>query len=190
MLLFAALHRFQLRFRLFSLLWWATTAWRLDGAKSSRGDHRYSLTGTLNLIDKMLYIVNIPSILFFRSLTSSNRWNCPSRRVASGATTTSPARSARDSKRAVKTHAEVHLIFFQPISSTTFEVSMVCLSNMKLEDSDEVCCFKCSPPGDSGGPLFCEHRDGPGRWFLGGIISHGEGCARAMKDGKLGNVLL
>jgi len=37
--------------------------------------------------------------------------------------------------------------------------------------------------GDSGGPLFCEHRDGPGRWFLGGIISHGEGCARAMKDG-------
>ena len=46
--------------------------------------------------------------------------------------------------------------------------------------------FMFHPPGDSGGPLFCEHRDGPGQWFLGGIISHGEGCARAMKDGKLG----
>ena len=138
MLLFAALHRFQLRFRLFSLLWWATTAWRLDGAKSSRGDHRYSLTGTLNLIDKMLYIVNIPSILFFRSLTSSNRWNCPSRRVASGATTTSLARSAQDSKRAAKTHAEVeHLKFsfnqFQA-QHLTLEDCLVCLSNLKLQD--------------------------------------------------------
>ena len=37
--------------------------------------------------------------------------------------------------------------------------------------------------GDSGGPLFCEHPDGPGRWYLGGIISHGIGCARPDSPG-------
>ena len=82
-----------------------------------------------------------------------------------------------------KTHAEVeHLIFFNQFQAQhlTLEDYLFCQSILKLQLS-----LNFPPPGDSGGPLFCEHRDGPGRWFLGGIISHGEGCARAMKDGKL-----
>ncbi|XP_059086215.1 serine protease nudel-like isoform X2 [Tigriopus californicus] len=37
--------------------------------------------------------------------------------------------------------------------------------------------------GDSGGPLFCQKPDDPNRWYLGGVISHGEGCARSDTPG-------
>ena len=35
--------------------------------------------------------------------------------------------------------------------------------------------------GDSGGPLYC--RDSSDNWYLGGVISHGRGCARASEAG-------
>jgi len=35
--------------------------------------------------------------------------------------------------------------------------------------------------GDSGGPLYC--RDNLDNWYLGGVISHGKGCARANEAG-------
>ena len=35
--------------------------------------------------------------------------------------------------------------------------------------------------GDSGGPLYC--RDNEDHWYLGGVISHGKGCARADEAG-------
>lgn len=37
--------------------------------------------------------------------------------------------------------------------------------------------------GDSGGPLLCEFPDFPGKWYLGGVISHGIGCARPGNPG-------
>jgi len=42
---------------------------------------------------------------------------------------------------------------------------------------------KDSCQGDSGGPLFCQHPDRPSSWYLGGIISHGIGCARPDRAG-------
>ena len=38
-------------------------------------------------------------------------------------------------------------------------------------------------PGDSGGPFYCESPKKKGRWFLGGVISHGKGCARENEPG-------
>ena len=35
--------------------------------------------------------------------------------------------------------------------------------------------------GDSGGPLYC--RDSEDNWYLGGVISHGNGCARVDEAG-------
>jgi len=35
--------------------------------------------------------------------------------------------------------------------------------------------------GDSGGPLYC--KDSSDNWYLGGVISHGRGCARASEAG-------
>ena len=42
---------------------------------------------------------------------------------------------------------------------------------------------KDSCQGDSGGPLFCQNPDRPGSWYLGGVISHGIGCARPDNPG-------
>lgn len=37
--------------------------------------------------------------------------------------------------------------------------------------------------GDSGGPLVCKSFNNPSEWYLTGIVSHGEGCARADEPG-------
>lgn len=37
--------------------------------------------------------------------------------------------------------------------------------------------------GDSGGPFMCLNPNHPHQWYLAGVVSHGEGCARANEPG-------
>lgn len=37
--------------------------------------------------------------------------------------------------------------------------------------------------GDSGGPLMCRNPNNQNQWYLAGIVSHGQGCARANEPG-------
>ena len=44
--------------------------------------------------------------------------------------------------------------------------------------------------GDSGGPLFCHSVMNVKEWYLAGVVSHGEGCARAGEPGVYTRVAL
>lgn len=37
--------------------------------------------------------------------------------------------------------------------------------------------------GDSGGPLLCRNPSNSQQWYVAGIVSHGDGCARKNEPG-------
>uniref|UniRef100_A0A182K055 Peptidase S1 domain-containing protein n=1 Tax=Anopheles christyi TaxID=43041 RepID=A0A182K055_9DIPT len=44
--------------------------------------------------------------------------------------------------------------------------------------------------GDSGGPFVCQSKSNPAEWYLAGVVSHGEGCARSHEPGVYTRVAL
>jgi secreted trypsin-like serine protease len=92
----------------------------------------------------------------------------------------------------------IFLIFFFLSADNMREVEVPILPECTHKsdiDGKEICAGYLSGghdtcQGDSGGPLLCREPNNLNKWYVAGIVSHGEGCARPMEPGVYTRVAL